>query len=100
MLELLLIPNMFSFSAQFEVLNIMPDIIDSPYINIDPCVRVLYYQALYYGLYKLHGPGNKHAQAAYYKVLESVPVWLAEATGTVLDVCTATLIVGHSPFHP
>jgi hypothetical protein len=99
MFELLLVPNMFTFCAEFDVLNSIPDIIDSPYIKIDPCVRVLYYQTLYYGLYKIHGPGNKLAQEAYYKALESVPVWLAGATGTVLDVCTATLIVGHSTLH-
>jgi hypothetical protein len=97
MIELLHIPNIFSFCAGFEVIHIMPDVVDSSYVNVDPCIRVLYYQALYYGLYKLHGPGNKLAQAAYYKVLESVPVWLAGATGTVLDVCNAILVVRCPP---
>lgn len=95
MINLLLIPNIFSSCAGFELLYIMPDIVDSPYVNADPCVRVLYYQALYYGLCKAHGPGNKQSQAAYYKVLESVPEWLSEGTGTMLDVCTASLVVGH-----
>ncbi|KAF2792218.1 hypothetical protein K505DRAFT_376215 [Melanomma pulvis-pyrius CBS 109.77] len=92
MIELLLVPNCYQYCPGFEVLQLMPDIVDSPYVNIDPCIRVLYYQALYYGLLKLHGPGNDLAQAAYYKALEAVPVWLATATGTELDVCTATLI--------
>ena len=93
MSEALFLPALSELCGEFEVLHVMPEIISSPYIDIDPCIRVLYYNALYYGLYKRHGPGNDLAQTAYYKLLESVPAWLAVAKGTNLDIGTAGITV-------
>ncbi|KAF2711811.1 hypothetical protein K504DRAFT_229901 [Pleomassaria siparia CBS 279.74] len=91
MVHQLLVPSIFDFCSGLDVLQHIPSIISSPYVSIEPCVRVAYYNALYYGLYKIHGPGNDLAQAAYFKLLESVPAWLAVASGSIMDVCTAAL---------
>lgn len=89
----LIIPDIFLSSIDLDILTILPDIANSPYINLDPAMRVIYYNALYYGLSILHGPGTAPSLAAYYKVLEAVPAWLNGTDGTDLDGHTAALTV-------
>ena len=80
-------PNMIDL----ELLRAITDIIDSPYVNIDPGVRVMYFNALYYGLEESEGPGGDLAAKAYMKVLESVPAWLESTTEASSDGPTAAL---------
>lgn len=78
--------------VNLSVLRSLPDVIDSPYVNVDPGMRVLYYNALYYGLQDTEGPGAEVTMKAYMKVLESVPAWLESQTKSDLDGSTAALI--------
>jgi hypothetical protein len=89
----MVIPDVFISHLNLDILEVLPDVVDSPYVNIEPAMRVAYYNCLYYGLHKLHGPGNDLSKAAYLKVLEVVPAWLSSATGTDLDGHTAALTV-------
>ncbi|KAA8625322.1 Zn-clus domain containing protein [Pyrenophora tritici-repentis] len=80
-------PNMIDL----ELLRAITDVIDSPYVNIDPGVRVMYFNALYYGLEQSEGPGCDLAAKAYMKVLESVPAWLESTTEANADGPTAAM---------
>lgn len=74
-----------------DLLQSLPGIVNSPYVKLDPAIYVLYYNALYYGLDHIHGPGNTLAQSAYMKVLEAVPAWLDASIDTDMDGPTAAL---------
>ncbi|KAH7388650.1 hypothetical protein BKA66DRAFT_460438 [Pyrenochaeta sp. MPI-SDFR-AT-0127] len=91
MMSTMVVPDIFTASLDINLLRTLPKIIDSPYINIDPGLRVMYYSALYYGLQQTRGPGSPLVQAAYRKVLEDVPAWLEASTGTDMDGHTAAL---------
>lgn len=72
----------------------MPNIADSPFVSIDPGMRVVYYTGLYFGLHCHEGTTDqKQAQAAYFKSLEAVPDWLNSAKGTIMDAQIACLAV-------
>jgi hypothetical protein len=90
-LEHMVVPDVFASSIDLELLRLLPDIIDSPYVNVDPGMYVMYYNALYYGLNDLRGPGDPVAQAMYLKLLEAVPAWLDTPADTELDGHTAAL---------
>jgi hypothetical protein len=87
----MIVPDVFASSIDLELLRMLPDIINSPYVNIDPAMYVMYYNALYYGLNDLRGPGDPVAQAMYFKVLEAVPAWLDTPAETDMDGHTAAL---------
>lgn len=87
----MVVPDVFVSFLNIDLLSVLPDIMNSPFVNIEPVVGVMYYNALYYGLHKIHGPGSPLPLAAYYKLLEAVPAWLRTATGTDLDSATAAL---------
>lgn len=87
----IVVPDVFTVSLDVDLLRAMPKIINSPYINIDPGLHVMYYNALYYGLQQIRGPGDPLVQAAYKKVLECVPAWLEASTDTEMDGHTAAL---------
>jgi hypothetical protein len=95
----MIIPDIFISGLDLEILEILPDLMNSPYVQVDPAVRVAYYNALFYGLHKLHGPGNQISKVAYFKILQAVPDWLGAATGTDLDGHCATLTVSFPPVH-
>lgn len=52
--------------------------------------RVVYYNALYFGLQQIRGP-DPIAQGMYLKLLEAVPAWLDTTTYTEMDGHTAAL---------
>lgn len=91
MMNTLVVPDAFAVALDLELLRSLPNIIGSPYINVDPGIHVLYYSALHNGLSQLRGPGHAHTQAAYLKTLEHVPAWLDAPTETDMDGYTATL---------
>ncbi|KAF2740046.1 hypothetical protein EJ04DRAFT_483631 [Polyplosphaeria fusca] len=95
MLSSLVVPEIFTAVPELKILRAIPNIIDSPYVNIDPTIRVLYYNALYYGLIQLHGYAEPRAQGAYFKCLEAVPAWLKATQKGIsrdgLDIHTAAL---------
>ncbi|KAL1791849.1 hypothetical protein ACET3X_009600 [Alternaria dauci] len=88
----MLVPDAFANSIMdFGLLRALPEIIDSPFVNVDPGMRVMYYNAMYYGLQLTHGSGEDRTKKAYMKVLESVPAWLESSNDTSLDVHAAAL---------
>jgi hypothetical protein len=88
----MVVPDIFPHDViGTKLLRALPDVIDSPYINIDPGMRVMYYNALYYGLQRVRGPGDALTTKAYVKVLESVPAWLDVPNETRMDGHTAAL---------
>ncbi|CAO2650629.1 Nn.00g019210.m01.CDS01 [Neocucurbitaria sp. VM-36] len=91
LMSTMVVPDIFTASLDIKLFYALPDIVDSPYINIDPGVRVMYYNALYYGLQQTRGPGGPLVQSAYMKVLEAVPAWLEASTETAMDGHTAAL---------
>lgn len=88
----MVVPDVFASSIDLELLRLLPEIVNSPYVNIDPGMYVMYYQALYYGLNDLRGPGDPVAQGMYLKVLEAVPAWLDTAGDSDMDGHTASLL--------
>jgi hypothetical protein len=90
-LQNMIVPDMFAIPIDIELLRMLPDIIKSPYVNIDAGMYVLYYNALYYGLHQIRGPGDPVAQGMYLKVLEAVPAWLDAQKDTDMDGHTAAL---------
>ncbi|KAF2856144.1 hypothetical protein T440DRAFT_99182 [Plenodomus tracheiphilus IPT5] len=91
LMQVMVIPDVFALTIDVKLLMTLPDIIDSPYVSIEPGVRVMYYTALYYGLQHRHGPGDTVTGKAYMKVLDSIPAWLDASTDSMLDGHTAAL---------
>ncbi|KAF2032544.1 hypothetical protein EK21DRAFT_98927 [Setomelanomma holmii] len=87
----MIVPDTFAIPLDFDFLRLIPDIVKSPYVNIEPGMYVMYYNALYYGLMQLRGLGDPIAQAMYFKVLETVPAWLETPDLTDLDGHIAAL---------
>ncbi|KAG9186952.1 hypothetical protein G6011_10060 [Alternaria panax] len=88
----MLVPDAFTDSlVDVGLLRALTEIIDSPFVNVDPGMRVMYYNAMYYGLQSMEGPGGDRTKKAYMKVLESVPAWLESPNDTSMDVHTAAL---------
>ncbi|KAH8727675.1 hypothetical protein GQ44DRAFT_770234 [Phaeosphaeriaceae sp. PMI808] len=87
----LIVPELFAIPIDFELLRVIPSIMKSPYVNIDPGMYVMYYNALYYGLFQIRGPGDPVAQGMYLKVLEAIPRWLDTPGDTEIDGYTAAL---------
>jgi hypothetical protein len=91
-LKNMIVPDVFASNIDLELLRLLPDIINSPYVNIDPGMYVMYYNALYYGLNDVRGTGDPVAQGMYLKVLEAIPAWLDCPTDTEMDGHTASLM--------
>ncbi|KAJ4341837.1 hypothetical protein N0V87_001501 [Didymella glomerata] len=66
MMNTLVVPDIFAIALDVELLRSLPNIISSPYINVD-------------------------AGAAYLKALEHVPAWLDTPTETDMDGYTAAM---------
>ncbi|EAT85836.2 hypothetical protein SNOG_07185 [Parastagonospora nodorum SN15] len=91
LLDQMIVPDIFTSSIDLELLRVLPDIINSPYINIEPGMYVMYYNALYFGLNQIRGLGDAQAQGMYLKILEAVPAWLESNIVTEMDGHTAAL---------
>ncbi|RDL40552.1 Uncharacterized protein BP5553_00531 [Venustampulla echinocandica] len=87
----MVVPDVFAAAIDVDLLRVLPDIIKSAYVKVDPGVYVMYYNALYYGLHQIRGAGDVVAQSMYLKVLEAVPAWLDASVDTDLDGYTAAL---------
>ncbi|KAL4902001.1 hypothetical protein BDW74DRAFT_181158 [Aspergillus multicolor] len=81
----------FNSIVDSEFLRALPHIIDSPYADIKPVMRVIYHCAVYLG--QSIGADKQHRKAikTYYTCLQSVPKWLESAEGTQLDILAAAL---------
>src|SRR5690242_5363505 len=52
----MIVPDLPVIPFDINLFRSLPDIIDSPYVNIDPGMRVMYYNALYFGIFDVRGP--------------------------------------------
>ena len=91
LLNNMVIPDIFAFIIDLELLHSLPDIIDSPYVQIEPGIRTLYYNALYYGIQQERSPGDPLVHASYLKILDTVPAWLKSQSLPDVDGHTAAL---------
>lgn len=91
LMNTMVVPDIFASSIDINLLRALPAIINSPYVNVEPGVQVLYYNALYYGLQQQHGPGSELTHRAYLKVLGTIPAWLEVSSETKVDGHTAAL---------
>ncbi|RDW68706.1 fungal specific transcription factor domain-containing protein [Aspergillus mulundensis] len=74
-----------------EFLRALPHIIDSPYADVKPVMRVIYHCAIYLGQSLAADDQHRKASKTYYTCLQSVPKWLESAEGTKLDILAAAL---------
>jgi hypothetical protein len=71
----------------------MPHIIDSPYAQVDPAMRIIYYNAIQLAQSMGTESEVRLATRTYYKCLQLVPAWLEYAKGSPLDLFAANLTV-------
>lgn len=84
----MIIPDTFVVPIDVDILRMMPEMMKSSYVKVEPGVYVMYYNALCFGLQQLHGPADPVAHGMYLKVLEAIPAWLNATTVTDMDGCT------------
>ncbi|PVI00138.1 hypothetical protein DM02DRAFT_563555 [Periconia macrospinosa] len=87
----MILPDFEYTFVDVELLRALPTVFDSPYINVEPVVKVLYCNALYYGLHELRDSHDPLIQATYIKVLDAVPEWLETSPESPLNGMTAAL---------
>ncbi|CAI6336235.1 unnamed protein product [Periconia digitata] len=87
----MVLPDFDHTYMSMDLLRALPVVIDSPFVNIDPVVNVMYYNAIYYGIQEIYGSNDQRVQAAYFKVLEAVPAWLEAPPESPLNGFTAAL---------
>jgi hypothetical protein len=91
-LKNMIVPDLNAIPIDLELLRVIPDIERSPYIKVDPGMYVMYYNALYYGLHQIRGPGDAVAHGMYLKVLEALPAWLDTPGDKEIDGYAAALM--------
>ncbi|KAJ9488877.1 hypothetical protein VN97_g4402 [Penicillium thymicola] len=77
-------------------LRALPHIIDSPYAQVDPAMRIIYYSGMYFGQMLGGKDEQRLAILAYYRCLQSIPKWLESARGSQLGLLAASLTVSFS----
>jgi len=87
----MVLPDFAPTMLDKNLLLALPAIFSSPYVNVDPVLKVLYYNALFYGLQETRPPGGRVVRTAYLKLLEAVPAWLDAPSGRSMDAFTAAL---------
>ncbi|KAH6697542.1 hypothetical protein F5X68DRAFT_272438 [Plectosphaerella plurivora] len=77
-----------------KLIDMLPDLMDGPNVKIDASIVLIYYCLLWQGSF-FRGPGTfSNADIAYTRqlficCLRTIPVWYAEATGTIADFVAA-----------
>ena len=90
---------MFSGLVDRKLVEVLPEIIDSPHIHIDAAILVIYWGVLFYGcsfsgqLQMLQEETMKWTNITYMACLRSIPGWQREATGTIMDLVAAMTTV-------
>ena len=70
----------------------LTDIINSPHVQIDPAARLIYYNLVFHGSVVGEPKEQSVARGLYLQCLKAVPTWQASATGTMLDLISASLM--------
>lgn len=84
---------MLSAPIDKKLMKALPDIISSPHVNLDPAVKLVYYNLVFHG--RNMGPKRSSLAARnnYIKCLQAVPAWHESAQGTVMDLTAAVITV-------
>lgn len=83
-----------------SLLTSLPDMIDSPYVKLDPALRLLYYNLVFHGRYIAQSTSAVAGNSLYFKCLREASAWHKTATGSVLDVVAAYIMVRPTPSVP
>ncbi|CAI7678479.1 unnamed protein product [Penicillium manginii] len=81
----------FQTMIDAELLRALPYIIDSSHAQVNPALRMIYYNAIYRGQTCGSADEYKRAAGTYIKCLQSVPSWLSSAQGSQMDLMAASL---------
>ncbi|KAL2807940.1 hypothetical protein BJX63DRAFT_55798 [Aspergillus granulosus] len=87
----LTICDSFKAIIDWDFLRAMPHIIDSPFAQVSPAMRIIYYNAIYLAQSMGSELEVKLATRTYYKCLQMVPTWLESAERSPLDLFAANL---------
>ncbi|KAL2859175.1 hypothetical protein BJX68DRAFT_252221 [Aspergillus pseudodeflectus] len=87
----LTICDSFRTVVDWEFLRAMPHIIHSRYAQVDPAMRIVYYNAIQLAQSMGTESEVRLATRTYYKCLQLVPAWLESAKGSPLDLFAANL---------
>lgn len=84
----------FEHLLDAHILKSLPRLFASPYVQIDPAMKVVYYCAILFG--KSCGTPIEQITIpkTYYKCIVMARDWLKSATGTEMDLLAAMMIVG------
>lgn len=70
----------------------LADVINSPLVRIEPAARLIYHNLVFHGSVIGESKRQITARGLYLQCLQAVPAWQANATGTILDLISATLM--------
>ncbi|WZH41896.1 Zn2-C6 fungal-type domain-containing protein [Fusarium acuminatum] len=85
---------MFISLVDRRIIEMLPDIINLPYIHVDPVILVIYYSVIYHGcclkasnITSTDGLG--YMNSSFLGCLRALPSWEREASGTMTDLIAA-----------
>ncbi|PGH14915.1 hypothetical protein AJ79_02778 [Helicocarpus griseus UAMH5409] len=74
-----------------HILKALPRLLASPYVQVDPAVKVVYYCAIFFGQSCGTPVEQSTTPQTYYKCIVMARDWLRSATGTEMDVLAAMM---------
>ncbi|KAF2420356.1 hypothetical protein EJ08DRAFT_598435, partial [Tothia fuscella] len=79
-----------------KLIELVPDLLESSHVTLDPAVLVVYFGILYHGCslsdesdYPFGKASSKYVEKLYIACLRSIPGWQREAKGTSTDLIAA-----------
>ncbi|PSN75656.1 hypothetical protein BS50DRAFT_616230 [Corynespora cassiicola Philippines] len=84
-----------------KTIEMIPDLLDTKHVRLDPCILILYYVILWRGCFILNtrsysSSDGCYAGQLYLCCLRIIPIWQREATGCVTDFVAAIFMTGIS----
>ena len=84
-----------------KLMRAMPDIINSPHVNLDPALKLIYYNLVFHGRIMGGKRSPTAARNAYINCLQAVPAWHKASQGTFMDMSAIFSTVQiFTAFHP
>jgi hypothetical protein len=81
----------FTSLLDAEFMSSLSNIVSSPYIQIDPAVRLVYYNLLFHGFIVGESKTQTRARSLYSHCLGAIKQWQETATGTMMDLVASSL---------
>lgn len=92
--------DLFPTLLNRKLIYMMPDLVDMPSVQVDASMTLIYYCILWHGTFiptanhrELDSLDAHYARVVFLCCLRTIPHWLSEVTGTVLDFVAAMCIV-------